>query len=66
MIMLSEVKFFMANTYFCDKNGFLPFNFDYIAKTESSFFLPIAIDKIFSRFSYGNWVSYKPEYVISK
>ena len=30
--MLSEAKFFMLNTYFCDKNGLLPFKFGYVAK----------------------------------
>ena len=56
MIILSEAKFFMLNTYFCDKNGLLPFNFGYAAKIENltltSFFQPIFIDKIFSRISY--------------
>ena len=53
MVMLSETKFFMLNTCFCDENGSLPFNFGYVAKIEnlilSSFFLAIFIDKIFSR-----------------
>ena len=35
MIMLSEAKFLMVNTYFCDKNGLLPFNFGYQAKIEN-------------------------------
>ena len=63
--MLSEAKFFMLNTSFCDKNGLLPFNFGYVVKIESlilsSFFLPIFIDKIFSRVLYRNWVSLKRE-----
>ena len=61
MIMLSNTKIFMWNTYFCDKNRLLPFNFGYVAKIKnlilSSFVLPIFIDKIFSRVSYQNWMS---------
>ena len=61
MIMLSEARFLIFNTYFDDKNGLLPFNFCYVAKiknlTFSSFFLPIFIDKIFSSVSYQNCVS---------
>ena len=63
MLMLSVAKFFTLNTYFCDKNGLLPFNFGYVAKIEnltlSSFFLPIFINNIFSRISYRNWVRQK-------
>ena len=48
----------MLNTYFCDINGLFPFNFGYIAEIEnlavSTFFLPIFIDKIYSRVSYRN------------
>ena len=32
MIMLSETEFFELNTYFCDKNRLLPFNFGYVVK----------------------------------
>ena len=32
MIVLSEAKFFMLNTYFCDKNGLFPFHFGYVVK----------------------------------
>ena len=43
MITLSEAKFLMFNTYFCDKNGLLPFNFGFVAKIKnlllSAFFL---------------------------
>ena len=45
--MLFEAKFFMLNTYFCDKNGLLPFNFGRIAKIENQTFLPILMAKIF-------------------
>ena len=48
MIMRCEAKFFMLNTYFCDKNGLLPLNFGSIAKVEnltlSPFFLQIDTD----------------------
>ena len=56
MIMPSEAKFFMLNTYFCDKNGLHLINFGYVAKIENEpeahFFLPIFIDKIFIRVLY--------------
>ena len=36
MIILSEAKLFMLNTYLYDKkNGLLPFNFGYVAKIEN-------------------------------
>ena len=35
MIMLSEAKFFMFNTCFCDKNGLLSFNFGDVGKIEN-------------------------------
>ena len=58
MIMLSEAKFFVFNTYFYDKNGLLSFNFSDVGKIEnltlSYFFLPIFIDKVFNRGSYRN------------
>ena len=45
MIIVSGAKLFIINTYFCDKNGLLPFNFGYVAKIEnlnlSSFTLPL-------------------------
>ena len=46
--------FFILNTYFCDKNGFLPFKFGYLAKIENLtlglFFKPIFVDNIFNNF----------------
>ena len=59
-IMLCEAKFFMLNTYFCDKNGLLPLNIGSVAKIEnltlSPFALQILTDKIFIWIVYRNWV----------
>ena len=55
MNISSEANFFILNTYYCDKNGLLPFNFGYIDKLENltlcSFLLPVLIDNSFSNVS---------------
>ena len=57
IFILSETKFFILNTKFCYKNGFLPFNYSYIALIQNLtlnpfFSLLISTDKIVSRVAY--------------
>ena len=73
MIMLSEAKFFLLNTYFSDKNGLHLINFGSVAKieneSEAHFFLPIFIDKIFIRVLYlarNMTVSFQSKIMIMK